>query len=67
MQPVKSYGLAETLEIIGKYNVLSTCFKWQEKTDPWSPAADHGIVRGTIENHWEDKVLAHELPIPFHS
>ena len=31
MQPVKSYGLAETLGIIGKYNVLSTRIKWQEK------------------------------------
>ncbi len=34
MQPVESYGLAETLKIIGKYNVLSTRIKWQEKNRP---------------------------------
>ena len=32
MQLVKSYGLAKTWETLEK-NVLSTCIKWQEKTD----------------------------------
>ena len=45
----KSYGLAKTLKTL-ENNVLSTCIKWQEKTDPWSPAAHHEIARGTIKN-----------------
>ena len=30
-----------------------------EKTDPWSPAAHHGIARDTIKKAWENKVSAH--------
>ncbi len=31
----------------------------RKETDPWSPAAQHEIARGTIENPWENVVLAH--------
>ena len=54
MQLVKPYGLAKTLKIVGKSNVLSTCIKWQEKNRPvvaGSPMAVANVyILGFSEN-----------------
>ena len=31
----------------------------EKQTDPWSPAAHHGIARDTIKKPWENKLSAH--------
>ena len=31
----------------------------ERNTDPWSPAAHHGIARDTIKKPWENKLSAH--------
>jgi len=44
--------------------LVKQCFEQEhqmagKKTDPWSPAAHHGIARNTIKKPWGNKVSAH--------